>query len=167
MTQDIHRATLGAAQNSPNASTSGLMDKKSLTERDICTKYVVPAIQSAGWDIQSQLLEQYHFTDGQVHVRGKKVNRGKQNLLTFCCHSNRTCRWQSLKPKTAWLVGRYVIMPGHIHLFAAATSTKIEFKNWVKYWKSQFTKRHKVADHRWQTDDWDTRMRTGEQYEEK
>jgi putative transposase len=68
---------------------------------------------------------------------------------------------------SAWLVGRYVIMPDHIHLFAAATSTEIEFKNWVKYWKSQFTKRHKVADHRWQTDDWDTRMRTAQQYEEK
>ena len=68
---------------------------------------------------------------------------------------------------SAWLVGRYIIMPDHIHLFAAATAIDIEFKNWVKYWKSQFTKRHKVADHRWQTDDWDTRMRSGRQYEEK
>ena len=68
---------------------------------------------------------------------------------------------------SAWLVGRYIIMPDHIHLFAAATAIDIEFKNWVKYWKSQFTKRHKIADHRWQTDDWDTRMRTGRQYEEK
>ena len=68
---------------------------------------------------------------------------------------------------SAWLVGRYMIMPDHIHMFAAATATEIEFKNWVTFWKSQFTKRHKVADHRWQTDDWDTRMRTGEQYEEK
>ncbi len=67
----------------------------------------------------------------------------------------------------AWLVGRYIIMPDHIHMFAAATGVEIEFKNWVTYWKSQFTKRHKVAVHRWQTDDWDTRMRTGEQYEEK
>ena len=68
---------------------------------------------------------------------------------------------------SAWLVGRYIIMPDHIHLFAAATAIDIEFKNWVKYWKSQFTKRHKVAEHRWQTDDWDTRMRSGHQYEEK
>jgi type I restriction enzyme R subunit len=59
------------------------MNKKSLTERDICTKYVVPALTSAGWDIQSQLLEQYYFTDGQVHVRGKKVNRGKRKFADF------------------------------------------------------------------------------------
>ncbi len=68
---------------------------------------------------------------------------------------------------SAWLVGRYIIMPDHIHLFAAATAIDIEFKSWMKYWKSQFTKRHKVADHRWQADDWDTRLRSGRQYEEK
>lgn len=68
---------------------------------------------------------------------------------------------------SAWLVGRYVVMPDHVHLFAAWTGQEIDFKNWVKYWKSQFTKRHKVSGHRWQTDDWDTRMRTAIQYEEK
>ena len=68
---------------------------------------------------------------------------------------------------SAWAVGRYIIMPDHIHMFAAATALEIEFKNWVKYWKSIFTKRHKVTDHDWQTDDWDTRMRTALQYEEK
>ena len=67
----------------------------------------------------------------------------------------------------AWLVGRYIILPDHIHMFAAATIIDIDFKNWVQYWKSQFTKRHKVPDHRCQTDDWDTRMRTPQQYEEK
>jgi putative transposase len=60
-----------------------------------------------------------------------------------------------------------MIMPDHIHMFAAATAMEIDFKNWVKYWKSQFTKQHKISDHRWQTDDWDTRMRTAQQYEEK
>jgi putative transposase len=68
---------------------------------------------------------------------------------------------------SAWLVGRYMIMPDHIHMFAAQGKIEIEFKDWVKYWKSQFTKRHKISGHRWQTDDWDTRMRTGQQYEEK
>ena len=66
-----------------------------------------------------------------------------------------------------WLVGRYIIMPDHIHLFAAMTAHEIEFRNWVRYWKSNFTRRLKVADFRWQTADWDTRMRTPEQYEEK
>ena len=34
------------------------MDKKKLTERDICTKLITPAIQSAGWDIHTQILEE-------------------------------------------------------------------------------------------------------------
>jgi type I site-specific restriction endonuclease len=33
------------------------MDKKSLTERDICTQLIVPALQQAGWDIQRQVRE--------------------------------------------------------------------------------------------------------------
>ena len=33
------------------------MDKKTLSERDICTKFVTPAINHAGWEIQSQIRE--------------------------------------------------------------------------------------------------------------
>ena len=64
-------------------------------------------------------------------------------------------------------MGRYMIMPDHIHFFATPGKSDIEYHNWVKYWKSQFSKRHGNKQHRWQTDDWDVRMRTAEQYEEK
>ena len=37
------------------------MDKKSLSERDICTKFIAPAIQQAGWDIQKQVREEVSF----------------------------------------------------------------------------------------------------------
>jgi len=33
------------------------MDKNKLTERDICTKFINPALKQAGWDIQSQVRE--------------------------------------------------------------------------------------------------------------
>jgi putative transposase len=69
---------------------------------------------------------------------------------------------------TAWLVGRYIIMPDHIHLFAALSANlEIPFDNWVRYWKSQFGKLHRRKEHDWQTDHWDTRMRNQEQYVEK
>ncbi len=54
------------------------MDKKSLTERDICTKFVLPALEKAGWDLQSQVREEVSFTAGRVIVRGKAVARGEQ-----------------------------------------------------------------------------------------
>ena len=51
--------------------------KKNLSERDICTKYITPAIQSAGWDIQTQVREEVSFTDGRIYVRGNLTARGK------------------------------------------------------------------------------------------
>jgi putative transposase len=68
---------------------------------------------------------------------------------------------------TAWLMGRYMIMPDHIHFFAGATNSSIEYDNWVQYWKSQFSKGHRVPSHRWLTDHWDTRIRSEKTYEEK
>ncbi len=66
-----------------------------------------------------------------------------------------------------WLVGRYVIMPDHVHYFAALGREPIAFDGWVQYWKSQFSKRLKRPDCRWQTDHWDLRMRNSQQYDEK
>ncbi|MFI3300445.1 MAG: DEAD/DEAH box helicase family protein [Candidatus Gastranaerophilales bacterium] len=59
------------------------MDKKSLSERDICTKFITPAIKKAGWDINTQVREEVSFTDGKVIVRGKLVTRGKQKRADY------------------------------------------------------------------------------------
>ena len=53
------------------------MDKKSLSERDICTKFITPALRKAGWDEISQIREEVSFTKGRIIVRGKLVSRGK------------------------------------------------------------------------------------------
>ncbi|MBM4067628.1 MAG: hypothetical protein FJ271_01600 [Planctomycetes bacterium] len=68
---------------------------------------------------------------------------------------------------SAWLMGRYIIMPDHIHFFAAATLSEISYDNWVRYWKSQFSKRHKTAGHDWLVDHWDSRIRSESAYAEK
>jgi len=36
----------------------------------------------------------------------------------------------------AWLVGRYVIMPDHIHFFCAPRDLSVSLKRWMQYWKS-------------------------------
>ena len=53
------------------------MDKRSLSERDICTKYITPALREAGWDELNQIREEVSFTKGRIIVRGKLVSRGK------------------------------------------------------------------------------------------
>jgi type I restriction enzyme R subunit len=46
------------------------MDKKHLTETDIITKFILPAIEQAGWDSMTQLRQEVKLRDGKVIVRG-------------------------------------------------------------------------------------------------
>jgi putative transposase len=120
----------------------------------------------------SELPQRKHPAHGVLYVEGQPTI-----IFDTICTKDRNpwlaneevhqCLREVWTDASAWLVGRYIIMPDHIHMFAALTKDEIEYENWVKYWKSQFTKRHKVAAHRWQVDNWDTRMRTGRQYEDK
>ncbi|MFI5253153.1 MAG: EcoAI/FtnUII family type I restriction enzme subunit R [Bacteroidota bacterium] len=59
------------------------IDKRTLTERDICTKYITPALEQAGWDSQLQIREQVYFTKGRIIVRGKLVSRGKSKFADY------------------------------------------------------------------------------------
>jgi type I restriction enzyme, R subunit len=59
------------------------MDKTLLSERDICTKFITPALRAAGWDEMSQIREEVGFTKGRVIVRGKLVTRGKAKRADY------------------------------------------------------------------------------------
>ena len=59
------------------------MDKRDLSERDICTKFITPALRGAGWDEMSQLREEVSFTDGRITVRGRLVSRGKRKRADY------------------------------------------------------------------------------------
>lgn len=60
-----------------------MMDKKLLPERDICTKYITPAVIGAGWDLHSQIREEVFFTKGRVIVRGKLHARGERKFADY------------------------------------------------------------------------------------
>ena len=59
------------------------MDKRSLSERDICTKFITPALRQAGWDEMFQIREEVSFTKGRIIVRGKLVTRGKAKRADY------------------------------------------------------------------------------------
>jgi type I restriction enzyme R subunit len=59
------------------------MDKKTLSERDICTKFITPALENAKWDKQTQILEEVGFTDGKIIVRGKLTARGAKKRADY------------------------------------------------------------------------------------
>ena len=59
------------------------MDKTNLSERDICTKFITPALRKAGWDEQLQIREEVSFTKGRIIVRGKLVTRGQAKRADY------------------------------------------------------------------------------------
>ncbi len=59
------------------------MDKKLLNERDICSKFITPAVKQAGWDDMTQIREEVNFTKGRIIVRGKLVTRGKAKRADY------------------------------------------------------------------------------------
>ncbi|MHB1233602.1 MAG: EcoAI/FtnUII family type I restriction enzme subunit R [Burkholderiales bacterium] len=62
------------------------MDKKKLTEADIRTKYITPAIVGTNgdkWNVMTQVREEIYFTKGRVIVRGKTVRRGEAKKADY------------------------------------------------------------------------------------
>ena len=67
-----------------------------------------------------------------------------------------------------WLVGEYVILPDHLHLFCVpAGFDSAPVKTWVRYWKRLAGKELPSLKSHWQEDCWDTQMRSRPYYEEK
>jgi len=63
------------------------LNKKSLSERDICSKFITPALQQAGWDLQTEIREEVSFTKGRVLVRGKLASRGKAKRADYILYA--------------------------------------------------------------------------------
>ena len=59
------------------------MDTRQLSERDICTKFITPALEQAGWDIATQVREEFPLTKGRIIVRGRLVTRGKAKRADY------------------------------------------------------------------------------------
>ena len=62
------------------------MNKKDLTEADIRTKFITPAIvgpDGSKWDVMIQVREEHQFTKGRVIVRGKTVKRGEAKKIDY------------------------------------------------------------------------------------
>lgn len=59
------------------------VNKKTLSEQEIRTRYITPAVQRAGWQPQ-QIREEYYFTDGRMHVgTGRSAMRGERSYADY------------------------------------------------------------------------------------
>ena len=62
------------------------MNKKALTEADIRTKFITPALVGPDgdkWNVMTQIREEAFFTNGRVIVRGKTVKRGEAKKADY------------------------------------------------------------------------------------
>ena len=96
------------------------------------------------------------------------VTKGRKAILTdAAAHSTLVDTW---KVADNWLVGRYVLMPDHLHLFCAPGLQIAEpLLKWANFWKSE-SARHwprRCDAPVWQRYFWDTQLRRGESYDEK
>src|SRR3989344_6419366 len=59
------------------------MANNNLSERDICSKFITPALTKSGWDLQSQIREEVTFTAGRINIRGKTITRGEKKRADY------------------------------------------------------------------------------------
>ncbi len=58
-----------------------LVDKKKLSESDICDKFIRPAMEQAGWHGMDQIYREFPLRAGRMVVRGNKAQRDKSTVL--------------------------------------------------------------------------------------
>jgi putative transposase len=91
----------------------------------------------------------------------------KSLLANDVAHDALRSTWEQAN---AFLVGRYVILPDHVHLFCTPSSSETApLANWIRFWKSQFSRDYRTIEPGkiWQSSFWDTQLRRGQHYSEK
>ena len=116
---------------------------------------------------------------GRKHpARGVLISSQQPTIvfLTVCTKDRQP--WLTCKPVQAalakiwqntdtWLVGDYLLMPDHVHLFCAPRDPQVTLQRWVSYWKREFSCLHLPEAGEWLRDFWETRLRRSENYTEK
>ena len=54
-----------------------------LTESETCMRLITPALEQAGWDVQTQIRREYAFTAGRIQVRGRLSTRGNPSRADY------------------------------------------------------------------------------------
>lgn len=110
-----------------------------------------------------------------VHESG---NRSDIISVTVCANSRKcifdredavTVILDAWREADAWVIGRYVIMPDHLHFFCGPRNRDVPLEKWIKFWKSRASQRWPRREEHpiWQENEWATQLRQGESYAAK
>jgi len=76
--------------------------------------------------------------------------------------------WFRSRATYGWAVGRYLLMPDHVHLFARAQIDAVPLARWMQSWKSLSSRRladeHRLSSPIWQKDYFDRFVRSADTY---
>jgi len=79
--------------------------------------------------------------------------------------------WSSARERHGWTIGRYVIMPDHVHFFCAPELDAKPLSNLIGFWKEWMSKGikrlMKLPSPVWQEEFFDHVLRSSESYSEK
>jgi len=119
---------------------------------------------------------------------GVHVQLGQSNIILLTIATEKRKPWlanetahqllrETWSEARAWLVGDYLLMPDHLHLFCAPRDLSVTIETWIAYWKRQFALKQKrlagtlapPASLKWkfQSRGWHHRLRDGENFSEK
>ena len=135
-------------------------------------KHVPPEAQDGQKHVPPERRHPIHLVPREVRNRPVIIfvttctAKRRQVLASASAHEAIVTAWCAA---STWLVGRYVIMPDHIHLFCAPNGLDApSLGHWMRLWKSLVTRSMgEPSGALWQRHHWDRRFRSGENYGDK
>lgn len=91
------------------------------------------------------------------------LNR-KPALANERVHNNLVSAWQEAD---AWMVGSYLVMPDHLHVFCSPQNEQFSIEQWITFWKRQFHRLYGHDSPPFQSRGFHHRLRREEGYTEK
>jgi len=107
-----------------------------------------------------------HLQSGQSNIVFLTVTTEHREPWLANAEAHRLLRETWLAAR-AWLVGDYLIMPDHVHLFCEPREPGFEIEQWITYWKREFRRRHGRPEWKFQSRGWHHRLRQDEDYSAK
>ncbi len=124
-------------------------------------------------------LDNQNFEVGRKNpAAGVHVQLGRPNLVLLTVTTENRNPWltdsqahrllrETWQHSSAWLVGDYLLMPDHLHLFCTPEDLQFTIEQWITFWKRDFRKRHENEDWKFQSRGWHHHLRDGENYSDK
>lgn len=118
------------------------------------------------------------FVPRRQPAKGVHIDRGRATIVfATVCSEHRVQRLanavvedallRAWTDANAWMVGAYVIMPDHVHLFCSPIDEDVPIEQWITFWKRRF-RRYVGADApQFQSGAFHHRLRQDESYEQK